>query len=122
MNPKLLIHLGVLLVLICFTLITYNNASKPDKDEKPKDAEEEYVDEYDNSEYESAESLGDEEDRTADVMLAVALPMLLTAAYIGFLVMTYVLPAFVDKMSEEMYGSTAEVEDDPLHDARAAVA
>ncbi|MEN8695246.1 MAG: tetratricopeptide repeat protein [Akkermansiaceae bacterium] len=122
MNPKLLIHLGILLVLICITLIIYNSASNPKKDEKPKDAEEEYVEEYDNSEYDSAENLGADEDNTAEVMMAVALPMLLTTAYIGFLVMTYVLPAFVDKMSEEMYGSTAEVEDDPLHDARAAVA
>ncbi|MGC6427633.1 MAG: tetratricopeptide repeat protein [Akkermansiaceae bacterium] len=122
MSPKVLIHLSILLVLICSTLITYHNASQPDEDQQLKDGEEEYVDEYDNEDYASAENLGDEEDKTADIMLAVALPMLLTAAYIGFLVMTYVLPSFVDKMSEEMYGSTAEVEDDPLHDARAAVA
>lgn len=122
MNPKLLIHLGILLVLICITLITYNNASAPDQDERGKGTEEEYVDEYETDDYAIADNYGAEEDKTADIMMAVALPMLITAVYIGFLVMTYLLPAFVDKMSEEMYGSTAEVEDDPLHDARAAVA
>lgn len=122
MNPKLLIHLGILLVLICTTLIVYDNASAPEVEQVLKNAEEAYEDDYVDDDYAIADSYGAEEDKTADVMMAVALPMLLTAGYIGFLIMTYVLPSLVDKMSEEMYGSTAEVEDDPLHDARASYA
>lgn len=122
MNKKLLIHLCVLLVLICITFIAYNNAKAPDKDEKKEMTDEEYYEDEYVDDYAIANNYGAEEDNTADVMMAVALPGLLTVGYIGFLVMAYVLPNFVDKMSEEMYGSTAEVEDDPLHDARAAVA
>ena len=110
-------------MLICITIVTYNNASQPDKDDVRQAADEEYYeDDYVDDDYAIADNYGAEEDKTADVMLAVALPGLLTAGYIGFLVMAYILPTFVDKMSEEMYGSTAEVEDDPLHDARAAYA
>jgi hypothetical protein len=41
--------------------------------------------------------------------------------YGGVLTILYVLPVLVDKVSEEMMGSTAEVDDDPLDEARAAV-
>lgn len=122
MNKKFLIHLCVLLVLICITLIAYNNAKAPYKDEKKEVSDEEYYEDDYDDDYAIADNYGAEEDNTADVMMAVALPGLLTVGYLGFLVMAYVLPNLVDKMSEEMYGSTAEVEDDPLHDARVSVA
>ncbi|MGJ8698199.1 MAG: tetratricopeptide repeat protein [Verrucomicrobiaceae bacterium] len=121
MNSKVLIHVCILVVLICWTLIAYNGAKAPDDPKEGANQEEVYDDEeYYDDDYDTA--IIEDEDKTADVMMAVAIPMLLIVVQLGFLVMTYVLPSFVDKMSEEMYGSTAEVEDDPLHDARAAMA
>ncbi|MDB4354196.1 hypothetical protein N9Z02_02720 [Akkermansiaceae bacterium] len=118
MNSKLLIHLCVLLVLICVTFISYSSAKSDPS--IPVGEEQAYDEDYD-EDYDDV-AVVEEKDETVDVMMATALPLLITVIYAGFLVVTYVLPAFVDKMSEEMYGSSAEVEDDPLHDARAAVA
>lgn len=116
MNPKILIHLCILLVLVCFTVLKYSSAKKAQ--EAPPVAQEQAYDEDYDEDYDIAPA-GDD---GTDVMLATAFPLILTMIYAGFLVITYVLPSAVDKMSEEMYGSTAEVEDDPLHDARAAFA
>ncbi len=117
MNPKILIHLGILLVLICFTVIKYSSAKRA---AAPPPPEEQVYDEDYDEDYDSIQV--DDTDNGVDVMLATAFPLILTMIYAGFLVVTYLLPSAVDKMSEEMYGSTAEVEDDPLHDARAAFA
>jgi len=118
MNPKLLIHLSILLVLICFTFFKYTGAKRA-LETPPVTEEQAYDEDYDDG-YAGTDSTGD--DNATDVMLATAFPLILTMIYAGFLVVTYLLPSAVDKMSEEMYGSTAEVEDDPLHDARAAFA
>ena len=58
----------------------------------------------------------------AEGMVKVGIPLLVTVIYGGVLTILYVLPVLVDKVSEEMMGSTAEVDDDPLDEARAAVA
>jgi hypothetical protein len=52
----------------------------------------------------------------------VGVPLFIAIVYGGILTVLYILPMFVDKLGEEMMGSSAEVEGDPLDDARAAVA
>lgn len=64
----------------------------------------------------------EEGDGTTGAMVKVGVPLFLTVIYGGILTVLYVLPMFVDRLSQEMMGSTAEVDDDPLNDARAAVA
>lgn len=118
MNSKLLIHLSILIVLVCLTFIKYSSAKS---DAAKPAAEEQVYDENYDEDYDDVQ-LTEETDNTVDMMMATVIPLLATVIYAGFLVITYVLPSFVDKMSEEMYGSSAEVEDDPLHDARAAFA
>ena len=103
MNPKLLIHLCILLVLVCFTFLKYSSAKKAAA--APPPAQEQAYDEDYDEDYDSVKP--SEADNSADVMLATAFPLILTMIYAGFLVVTYLLPSAVDKMSEEMYGSTA---------------
>ena len=116
MDKKLLIHMGILLVMIIVTIGSYSRASAKAEQAK-KDAEEAYM----NDDY--AETYIDgEADRTGDVMIATAIPFMITVLYAGILGVIYFLPAAVDKVSEEVYGSTAEADDDGMHDARAAFA
>ena len=65
--------------------------------------------------------LGEDRQNVAEGMVKVGIPLLVTVIYGGILTILYVLPVLVDKVSEEMMGSTAEVDDDPLDEARAAV-
>lgn len=65
--------------------------------------------------------LGEDRQNVAEGMVKVGIPLLVTVIYGGILSILYVLPVLVDKVSEEMMGSTAEVDDDPLDEARAAV-
>ena len=116
MNKKLLIHMGILLVLILITIGSWVRANAKAEQAK-KDAEEAYM----NDEY-SETYLGDDADRTADVMVATAIPFMVTVLYAGILGVIYFLPAAVDRVSEEVYGSTEEVDEDGMHDARAAFA
>jgi len=120
MDKKLLIHICILLVLAGITFLTWS-ANNPDTKEPPKTAqEEEYYDEDDDpwADTQVKKETKDE----AGALFATAIPLFLTMGYAAFLVITYILPSFVDSMSEEMYGSTAVVEDDPMHDARTAFA
>jgi len=121
MDRKLLIHLCVLVVLICITIMVWS-ANGPESAEEAKErqelAEEE---EYEDDDWADTK-ISEERKEDSDQMMATALPLIITVGYAGFLVVAYLLPSFVNKMSEEMYGSTAEVEDDPLHDARTAFA
>lgn len=111
MSKKGIIHLSILAILVCITLIRWQIA----ENEKarilalPQDELEMILD--------TRESKAD-----GKVMMAVALPMLLTMAYAGFLTVVYVMPAVVDRFTQEVLGSSEEVEDDPLREARAALA
>ena len=116
MNKKFLIHMMILLVMIIVTIGSWARANAKAEQEK-KDAEEAFV----NDDY--AETyIGDEADRTGNVMIATALPFMITVLYAGILGVTYFLPAAVEKVSEEVYGSTEEIDEDGMHDARAAFA
>jgi hypothetical protein len=55
---------------------------------------------------------------TATGMIKVAAPFLVLAIYSGILTVIYALPVLVGKISEGMMGSTAEVDPDPMQEAR----
>jgi len=116
MNKKLVIHMGILLVMILITIGSWSRANARAEQAK-KDVEEAYM----NDEYAETDLSG-ESDRTADVMVATAIPFGITVLYAGILGVIYFLPAAVEKVSEEVYGSTEEVDEDGMHDARAAFA
>lgn len=122
MDRKLIIHLSVLVLLACFTFFVWSS-KQTSKEEAAEKERQELIEEeeYEDEEWDDI-ALTKEQDDTADAMMATAIPLFITVIYAGFLVIAYLLPAFVDRMSEEMYGSTQEVEDDPLHDARTAFA
>ena len=88
----------ILLVMIIVTIGSWARANAKAEQAK-KDAEEVFV----NDDY--AETyIGDEADRTGNVMIATALPFMITVLYAGILGVTYFLPAAVEKVSEEVYG------------------
>ncbi|MDB4544433.1 tetratricopeptide repeat protein [Akkermansiaceae bacterium] len=114
MNKKLLIHMGILLVMILITIGSWSRANATAEQAK-KDAEEAYMnDDYAETHY--------KDDHTGDVMIATAIPFMITVLYAGVLGVIYFLPAAVEKVSEEVYGSTEEIDEDGMHDARAAFA
>lgn len=47
---------------------------------------------------------------------------LITGIYLGVIFVLYLLPTMVQTATDSVLGSNAEIENDPLHDARAAVA
>jgi len=57
----------------------------------------------------------------AEGMIRVAVPLLASAVYGAGLAIIYGLPALAGRVTEEMMGSTAEVDHDPMSDARSAV-
>ena len=59
---------------------------------------------------------------TASGMIQVAVPLLVTSLYGAALAIIYGLPVLVERVIEGMLGSNAEVDPDPMHDGRAAVA
>lgn len=61
--------------------------------------------------------LMDRRAETATGMVRVAVPFLLLAIYGGILTVIYALPLLVQKISEGIIGSTAEMEPDPMRKA-----
>ncbi len=118
-NKKLFMHAVILTLLVSYTIFAWNS-SKREAAEAERAAEEAFmnsdIDPY--AEVKLAEG-GNVE---TSAMLKVGAPMLISIIYGGVLAVLYVLPMFVDKIGEEVMGSSAEVEDDPLDEARAAVA
>ena len=116
MNKKLLVHLAILLMMILVTIGSWVRASAKAEQEK-KEAEEAYMDD------DFADTrIGDDAGRDGDVMIATAIPFMITVVYAGILGVIYLLPAAAGRVSEGVFGSGAELEDDGFHDARAAVA
>ena len=92
MNRKFLIHMTVLLVMTIVTVVSWAGANAKAEQAK-KDAEEAYL----NDEY--AETyIGDEANRTGNVMIATAVPFMITVLYAGILGVIYFLPAAADKV------------------------
>ena len=113
MNKKLIVQLAILGMLILYTMIAWSS-SKRDQRDAEKATEENLEEEY-------ITGISSEDGQTADSMMKVGVPLMITVIYGGVLAVIYVLPMFVDRMSEELMGSTEEVGDDPLVEARAAV-
>ena len=118
-NRKLIIHAVVLGVLILYTMFAWNSSQR-DAEEAEKAAEEAFmnsdIDPY--ADVKMAENKGGE----TSSMLKVGVPLLITIIYGGIITVLYILPMFVDRIGEELMGSNAEVEDDPLDEARSAMA
>ncbi|YCM44002.1 hypothetical protein V2O64_22075 [Verrucomicrobiaceae bacterium 227] len=114
MNKKLIIHLSILGVLILYTMSAWSSIKQAERDAEiaaEESLEEGYI-----------TGISEESEQSADSMMKVGVPLLITMIYAGVLTVIYVLPMFVDRMSEELMGSTEEVGDDPRVAARAAVA
>ena len=113
MEKKLIVHLSILGVLILYTMFAWTG-SKQDQLDAEKAAEENLEEGY-------ITGISPENEQTADSMMKVGVPLLITMIYAGVLTVIYVLPMFVDRMSEELMGSSEEVGEDPLAGAREAV-
>ena len=114
MSKKVIVQLAILGVLILYTMLAWTS-SKRDQREAEKAAEEDQEEEY-------ITGISPEDEQTADSMMQVGVPLMITMIYGGVLAVIYVLPMFVDKVSEELMGSSEEVGEDPLAEAKAAVA
>ena len=112
------IHCAVLGVLIIYTFIAWAGVKRDESNIKEAAKE---ASENGQSDPWAEVKLGDDRQNVAEGMVKVGIPLLVTVIYGGILSILYVLPVLVDKVSEEMMGSTAEVDDDPLDEARAAV-
>jgi tetratricopeptide (TPR) repeat protein len=119
MSRKLLIHLCVFVALVCLTAVVWIQTGE--QAPTPQDPEE----------VEMTENLmGDlvpvepEASGLADGarILIRGLVFLLLGLYGAFMFITFALPNLVHRATQEMYGSGAEVETDPMHDARALFA
>ena len=114
MSKKLIVHLSILGILILYTLFAWSSSQR-DQQVAAETAEEDLQDGY-------ITGISPEDGQTVDSMMKVGVPLMITVIYGGVLAVIYVLPLFVDRMSEELMGSTEEVGEDPLAAARAAVA
>lgn len=115
MNKKLMAHLIIFGVLVLYTFSAWSGSKKAQEEAEAK-ADEELADEG------YITGISDERDQTADSMMKVGVPFMITMIYGGVLVVIYVLPMFVDRMSQELIGSTESVGEDPVAQAKAAVA
>lgn len=118
MSRKAIIHLCIFVALVCLTAIVWIQTA-----EQPAPVDDGTVEYTENLLGERVpveqreEGLGD-----AARVLIRGVVFLVMALYAAGMFLVYVLPAFVNQATREMYGSGAEVEDDPLHDARALFA
>lgn len=119
MSKKGMFHCLVLGALIIYTIIAWTGVKRDERN-----AEEAAKEAADNGQSDpwAEVKMGENRQDTAAGMVKVGIPLLVTVIYGGVLSVLYLLPVIVDRVSEEMMGSTAEVDDDPLDEARAAVA
>ena len=119
MSKKGIFHCLVLAGLCIYTFIAWSGVQRDERDarEAAKEAAENgQADPW------AEVKMGENRQAVVEGMVRVGIPLLVTVIYGGILAVLYVLPIMVDKVSEEIMGSTAEVDDDPLDEARAAVA
>jgi tetratricopeptide (TPR) repeat protein len=120
MSRKAIIHLCIFIALSCLTLIVWTSTA-----EKPappvEDGEVEMVEnlmgELVPKNQPQEEGLG-----AAGRVLIRGIMFLVLGLYGAAMFIGYILPNVVNRAAGEMYGSGAQVEDDPLHDARALFA
>lgn len=120
MSRKVIIHLCVFIALLCLAAVIWIQTGE--QSAKPVDP--------DKVEYKE-NLMGDlvpvnsrEEGGLADgaKVLVRGLVFLVIGLYSAFMFIAFVLPNLVHRATQEMYGSGAEVETDPMHDARALFA
>ena len=119
MSKKLIVHLCLLGALILYTIVVWNTSQNEEAAAEKAREEEKANRGYDP--YDEVK-LAEEGENSIESMIKVGVPLLISVIYGGILVVLYVLPSLVDKVGEELMGSTAEVDEDPLDEARAAVA
>ena len=119
MNKKVIVHAVIFGAFVLGTVLAWNSvkseaaAAEEAAEEASRDG---VVDPYEDVKF--AENRGD----SSAGMIKVGVPLIITVIYGGVLTVLYILPMFVDRIGEEMMGSSAEVERDSFHGARAAVA
>lgn len=111
MNKKVIIHGGLFGGLLIYTWVVWVRFESLEKEREKRGTDL----------WEEIEHAGNRAE-TASKMFEVAVPLLLTTIYGTALVLIYGLPALVGKLTDEMMGSTAEVDPDPLQEARDAAA
>ena len=112
MSKAFIIHLVVIASLMGGTFFAWqaNEAKKAARSSHSDDAAEEFIRERDGM-FEEAQGMG-----------MVAIPLGLTVLYAGFVTVVYLLPAVADRFTQETLGSTEEVEEDDMREARSAFA
>lgn len=121
MNQKGIIHLCIFIALACLgTIVWIQTAEKP---APPVDPNEE-VEMVENllGELVPAEAKKEEGLGGAGRVLIRGIMFLVIGLYAAAMFIAYILPNVVNRATREMYGSGAEIENDPLHDARALFA
>lgn len=113
MSKKLIFHLSILSALALYTIFAYVTADEV-KDKKEVAEEVEY------QPFEDVNAIL-EKDHSTQRMLKVGLPLLVTMIYGGVVFVLFALPVVVDKLAQEMIGSSEQLGPDPLEPARAAV-
>lgn len=111
MNKKVIIHGCLFGALLIYTWVAWTRFESLEREREKRGTDL----------WEEIEHVGSRAE-TASGMFHVAVPLLLTTIYGTALVLIYGLPALVEKVTDEMMGSTAEVDPDPLQEARDAVA
>src|SRR6056297_1256997 len=109
MSKKMVIHGLLLGGLVVYTVIAWYQLESSQRALEKLEAES--VGQWANLD------LIDRRAETATGMVRVAIPFLLLAIYSGILTVMYGLPVLVQKVSEGIMGSTAQVEPDPLQKA-----
>lgn len=119
MSKKAIVHGVILAALVIYTIIAWNSVKR--EEQEAKEARKEAAANGETDHWADVK-MGQNRQKTAEGMIKVGIPLLVSVIYAGVLAVLYLLPALVDKVGEEMMGSTAMVDDDPLDEARAAVA
>lgn len=114
-----MIHCCILGAMILYTIVAWNGVQTAE--EQAKEAAKEAL-EYGEPDPWADVKLGDSRTDQAAGMIKVGIPLLISVIYGGILTVIYVLPVLVDRVGEELMGSSAEVDEDPLDEAREAVA
>lgn len=120
MTRKAIINLCVFIALACLTAIIWQQTAekpKPPVDPDKVEYKETLMGELVPVDQAEEEGLGGAGQVLIRGIMFLVLGLYAAAMFIGF-----VLPNLVTRATREMYGSGAEVEDDPLHDARSMYA
>lgn len=120
MNRKVLIHLCIFIALACLAVIVWIQTA-----EKPAPPANDPNIEYEENLYGDMVPVNQEEEEGvggAGRIFIRGIVVIIFALYAAGMFIVYVLPGLANQATREMYGSGAEIEDDPLHDARALFA